>query len=437
MNKKIRAKDGKLDLSEFMNDNDLNAYFKRQAKEYIDPDEDKSLLTDKNRYFHELNLIDPIIHALSDLGYHHPTPIQIKVIPVALKKKDIIATAQTGSGKTAAFTIPIIQNIFIDKRKGKSYLRALILSPTRELASQIGDSITEYAINTKVRQVTAYGGVSKIPQIKQLEKGRDIIVATPGRLMDLIELGAVDLDRIEYLVLDEADRLLDMGFIDVINAIINRIPVRSQKMLFSATIPNPIISLGNKILNKPVRISVGRPSSAVDTIDSYVFFVEKHDKMRLLMHLLSTEKMNRVLVFMRTKHRVNDLVKRLRKEKIKSSAIHGDKTQIERERILNRFKNKEISLLIATDLAARGIDISDISHIVNYDMSEEADIYVHRIGRTARAGKSGKAFNFCDRKERRYLTKIERLINKHLIRAENYPYMSDITPPTLTILKKK
>ena len=279
-----------------------------------------------------------------------------------------------------------------------------------------------------------YGGVSKTQQIRQIKKGKDIIVATPGRLHDLIAEGVVELDRIDTLVLDEADRLLDMGFIDSILELILMIRDDSQIMLFSATMPPQIVELADRVLVKPKKISVDPPTTAVDTIDSSVFFVEQDDKFNLLLHLITTEGIKKALVFMKTKHSADRLVKKLRREKIRSDAIHSDKAQHIREKILKDFKTGVISVLVATDVAARGIDIDDITHIINFDMSPEAEMYIHRIGRTARAGKSGIAYNFCDRRERHYLNRIEQLIQQHLVRAENYPYMSEIPSPAMTDL---
>lgn len=450
--KKLSQKDvDKLDLHKKQNNiksvnnfneadsDELSNYFKQEAKKYLNPEDfiDTGTLTDKNKYFHELDLIDPILQALSEHGYMHPSPIQIKAIPIALERKDILATAQTGSGKTAAFSLPIIQLIIADKKKGKSFPRALIISPTRELTTQIGLSINKYTKFTRVRQVTVYGGVSKIPQIRQLERGKDIIVATPGRLLDLIDQGAIELNRIETLVLDEADRMLDMGFIDDILKVIEMIPQNSQIMLFSATMPEQIIDLAKQILYKPVRITVDTPTITLDTIDSSVFFVEQDNKFDLLMDILNNENIDKALVFMKTKHSADRIVKKLRKEKIRSDAIHGDKPQHLREKALKDFKHGNISILVATDVAARGIDVNNITHIINFDMSPEPEIYIHRIGRTARAGKTGIAYNFCNKKERRHLVRIEQLIQQHLKRAEDHQFMSHIPAPDKTDLHIK
>ncbi len=394
-------------------------------------------INDDKIRFEDLDLIYPILEAITQQGYEYPTPIQVKAIPLALKGKDLLATAQTGSGKTAAFSLPMIQLLSNNPVKGKSYPRGLILSPTRELASQIGESIWKYSELTDIRHVTIYGGVNQKPQVRHLQRGKDIVVATPGRLLDLINQGHMEMDRIEIMVLDEADRMLDMGFIRDIRKIIKMIPDMAQIMLFSATMPKQILELADQILVNPENVAVDPPASTVDTIESSVFFVEKSDKFELLIHLLYEEKINKALIFSRTKHGANKIVKKLLREHISASAIHGNKSQSAREKALSEFKNNEIQVLVATDIAARGIDIDDITHVINFDMSNEEETYVHRIGRTARAGKSGKAYNFCDESERPYLMAIERLTQKHLIRAENYPFMSRIAPPKPTDLEGK
>lgn len=414
----------------------ISDQFGQDTESHYNPDDiaDSGTLIDKNKLFHELNLIAPLLEAVEEQGYRHPSPIQVKAIPLALEGRDVLGTAQTGSGKTAAFSLPIIQLLAANKPRGKPYPRALILSPTRELASQIGESIDTYGEYTEIRQVTIYGGVSQKPQERELKKGKDVLVATPGRLLDLIGQGIIDLDRIEIFVLDEADRMLDMGFIHDIRKVIKLIPDKRQTMLFSATMPKQIIDLANKMLINPEHISVDPPSSPVETIASSVFFVEKPDKFKLLAHLLKSEKISKALVFMRTKHSANNTAKKLSRRNIVADSIHGNKSQNGRERALRGFKKGDISVLVATDIAARGIDINDITHIINYDMSNEAEVYVHRIGRTARAGKSGIAYNFCDEKERSYLVDVERLIQDHLMRAEDYPFMSNIQAPDMTDL---
>ncbi len=450
---KAIVKDGKvtLDLPEFLDGTKLEIkiistekslqeqisdQIKREPEEYYQPETiaDTGTLIDNTVLFHQLKLINPLLEAIEEQGYNHPSPIQVQAIPLALEGRDILGTAQTGSGKTAAFALPIIQLLAANEPKGKPYPRALILSPTRELASQIGESIANYGVYTEIRHVTIYGGVSQRPQERELKKGKDVLVATPGRLLDLIDQGIINLDRIEIFVLDEADRMLDMGFIHDIRKVLKLIPNNCHTMLFSATMPKQILELANKMLVDPVRVSVDPPSSPVETIDSSVFFVEKSDKFNLLAHLLKTDNITKALVFMRTKHSANNTAKKLTRQNIIADSIHGNKSQNGRERALRGFKNGEIKVLVATDIAARGIDIDDITHVINYDMSNEAEIYVHRIGRTARAGKSGIAYNFCDEKERSYLVDVERLIQDHLIRPKKYPYVSKIPAPSLTEL---
>ncbi|MCY3414563.1 MAG: DEAD/DEAH box helicase [Candidatus Heimdallarchaeota archaeon] len=386
--------------------------------------------------FDSLKLLNSINRALSELGYTEPTPIQSQAIPIAMEGKDILGTAQTGSGKTAAFALPTIDYLESTEAKNKNP-RALILSPTRELANQIGESINGYAKYTKVKQVTIYGGVSQKPQEKEIKKGFDILVATPGRLIDLVQQQIITLENIEILILDEADRMLDMGFINDIRRIIGYIPYVSQVMLFSATMPNQILELANDILIDPRKVSVDPPASTVETVESLVFFVEKQDKLSLLLHLLKNDDIPKALIFMRTKYGANKMVKKLKQKGFSADAIHGNKSQSAREKAMEQFQNDKIAILVATDIAARGIDIDDISHVINYDMSNEAEIYVHRIGRTARAGKSGIAYNFCDVMERKYLVDIEYLTGEHLIRAHGYPYQSDIQEPEYTDIKPK
>lgn len=453
---KVIVNDGKvtLDLPEFLDGTKLELrivsienslqeqisdQIKQEPEEYYEPETitESGTLIDTTVSFHELKLINPLLEAIEEQGYLHPSPIQVKAIPLALEGRDILGTAQTGSGKTAAFSLPIIQLLAADEPKGKPYPRALILSPTRELASQIGESIANYGVYTEIRHVTIYGGVSQKPQERELRKGKDVLVATPGRLLDLIDQGIIDLDRIEIFVLDEADRMLDMGFIHDIRKVLKLIPDNCHTMLFSATMPRQILDLANKMLVNPERVSVDPPSSPVETITSSVFFVEKPDKFKLLAHLIKTEHISKALVFMRTKHSANNTAKKLTRQNIIADSIHGNKSQNGRERALRGFKNGEIKVLVATDIAARGIDIDNITHVINYDMSNEAEIYIHRIGRTARAGKSGIAYNFCDEKERSYLVDVERLIQNHLIRPKKYPFASDITAPSLTELNPK
>ncbi|MDH5403803.1 MAG: DEAD/DEAH box helicase [Candidatus Heimdallarchaeota archaeon] len=387
--------------------------------------------------FTDLNLNEDIIKALSNQGYTYPTPIQIKAIPIALEGKDILATAETGSGKTAAFSLPIIQRLSMQKPNKSNIPKALILSPTRELTSQIANSIKNYSKFTKIKQVTIYGGVSQKNQVNELRQNPEIVVATPGRLLDLIAQKYIKINQIQTFVLDEADKMLDMGFINDIKKIILMLPTNCQIMMFSATIPPQIKELSDNILNKPTLISVDNPTMEVKTITSSVFFVEKPDKFKLLLHLIRTEEIDKAIVFSRTKHNANNIAKKLQSRRIYNDVIHGNKSQNAREKALAKFKSGEISVLIATDIAARGIDVTDITHVINYDMSSEAETYLHRIGRTARAGKDGIAYNFCDEVERNYLKDIEKLIQKHLIRVTDHPYVSNHSPPEMTNLVAK
>ncbi len=384
--------------------------------------------------FKDLNLDDNLIRAVEEKGYIYPSPIQEQSIPLVLEGRDLLATAQTGSGKTAAFSLPMIQRI---SKKPRGVIRGLVLAPTRELAIQIDTNISAYSKYSKIKHTKIYGGVSQNPQVKAVQRGVDILVATPGRLLDLISQGHISLENIEIFVLDEADRMLDMGFIRDINKIMEMIPKSSQILLFSATMPKEIADLSRRFLKNPSKVSVDPPSSTVDTIDSYVFFVEKKEKFKLLLHLLKEEGNDKTLVFTRTKHLANKVARMLTKEGIDASAIHGNKSQSAREKALAQFRNGEISVLVATDIAARGIDVLDITHVINYDMSNEPETYVHRIGRTARAGKSGVAYNFCEEKERPYLRDIERLIGQHLIRRQDHPHTSHLADPQMTDLNPK
>jgi len=381
--------------------------------------------------FHDLQLEDDLVRAVEKIGYKHPSLIQEQSIPIALQGKDLIATAQTGSGKTAAFSLPMIQRI---RAKPRGKIRGLVLAPTRELAIQIDTSLSDYVKFSKIRHTKIYGGVSQNSQVKAVKKGVDILVATPGRLLDLISQGFIQLEDVEVFVLDEADRMLDMGFIRDIRKIMGMISKDCQILLFSATMPKEIVKLSDQFLKNPSRVSVDPPSSTVETIDSYVFFVEKKKKFDLLLHILTEEDLDKTLIFTRTKHMANKISRWLTKEGIKASAIHGNKSQSAREKALNGFRSGSISVLVATDITARGLDVLDITHVINYDMSNEPETYVHRIGRTARAGKSGIAYNFCAKDEQPYLRDIERLIKQHLIRKEDYPFRTNLNEPPITSL---
>jgi ATP-dependent RNA helicase RhlE len=384
--------------------------------------------------FEDLKLIDPLLRAVRAEGYTEPTPIQEQAIPHVLQGRDLLGCAQTGTGKTAAFALPILQRYATAPRSDSRSIRVLVLAPTRELATQIGESFRVYGRNTGLRQTVIFGGVGQNPQVEAIKRGVDILVATPGRLLDLMGQGFVKLDRIEVLVLDEADRMLDMGFIHDVRRIIAAVPRKRQTLLFSATMPLEIQDLANNILINPVRVEVTPVASTVETIQQSVYMVEKKDKPALLEHLLRDKTVRRALVFTRTKHGANKVVKQLDRASINAEAIHGNKSQTARERALGNFKNGSTRVLVATDIAARGIDVEDITHVINYDLPNEPETYVHRIGRTARAGASGYAWSFCDTEEREYLRDIERLIRLHVPLSSQNPYASPLAPPPLTNL---
>lgn len=367
--------------------------------------------------FINLGLASPLLDALAKQGYKKPTPIQIKAIPPALEGKDILGTAQTGTGKTAAFTLPILQQILpVLKDKNKRPIRVLILTPTRELAIQIHENISHYGSQTKVFHSVIFGGVGQKPQTDALRRGVDIITATPGRLLDLMNQGYVNLSRIEHFVLDEADRMLDMGFIHDVKKIFSKIPSKRQTLLFSATMPKEVLSLSNFLLKDPIRISVAPVSATAEKVNQKVFFVDQKSKRLLLKSVLKNDKIDisSVLVFTRTKHGANRVVKDLTKNNITAQAIHGNKSQNARQNALDNFKKRITRVLVATDIAARGIDIDDLSHVINYDIPNIPETYVHRIGRTGRAGNSGIAWSFVDTEERKYLSDIQKLIKKEI-----------------------
>ena len=362
--------------------------------------------------FHDLKLIDPLLRAVREAGYETPTPIQQQAIPILLQGRDLIGAAQTGTGKTAAFSLPMLQKLAERPYPGRRVpIRALILTPTRELASQIGDNIATYGRYLKIKHAVIFGGVGQNPQVTALRNGVDILVATPGRLLDLIGQGHIRLEDIEIFVLDEADRMLDMGFIHDVRRVIKVLPKQRQTLLFSATMPQEIQELAHQILRSPALVEVTPHSTTVERIDQSVYFVGKKDKPALLVHLLNTNRdIRRVLVFTRTKHGANKVVEKLERARIQAEAIHGNKSQTARERALANFKSGRTRVLVATDIASRGIDVDDVTHVINYDLPYEPESYVHRIGRTARAGASGSAFSFCDGEERKLLNAIEKLI---------------------------
>lgn len=374
--------------------------------------------------FGELNLIEPILRALSQEGYERPTPIQEQAIPAVLKHRDLLGCAQTGTGKTAAFTVPILQIMHQEPDAGRStrQIRTLILTPTRELAIQIGESILSYGRHLKPRSLVIFGGVSQVPQVDALRKGVDILVATPGRLLDLMGQGYISLANIRWFVLDEADRMLDMGFIHDVKRIIAQLPTKRQTLFFSATMPSEIQSLASALLHDPVKVEVTPVSSTAETVSQTIYHVDKKNKPRLLLHLLGDASIQSLLVFSRTKHGANRIAKDLVKAGVSAEAIHGNKSQGARQQALQNFKNRKTRVLVATDIAARGIDIDDLSHVANFDLPNVPETYVHRIGRTGRAGASGKAFSFCDAEEREFLRDIQKLIGQRIPVVEDHPF---------------
>lgn len=373
--------------------------------------------------FTDLNLIEPILRSLQEEGYDTPTPIQQQSIPHSIEGRDLLACAQTGTGKTAAFAIPILQRLN-EKYAAQptNHVKTLILTPTRELAIQIGDSFTAYGRHLKLRNFVVFGGVGQKPQEDAMRRGVDILIATPGRLLDLMNQGFVKLDKLEIFVLDEADRMLDMGFIHDVRRVIKALPTERQTLFFSATMPPEIAKLAHDILTDPVKVAVTPVSSTVDLIDQSIYFVDKNRKKNLLLHLLETNDVKSALVFTRTKHGANRVAQDLTKAGIEAQAIHGNKSQTARQNALGSFRDGKIKVLVATDIAARGIDLEELSHVVNFDLPNIPETYVHRIGRTGRAGASGVAFSFCDQEEKAYLRDIERLINKKVPVVNEHPF---------------
>ncbi len=377
--------------------------------------------------FTNLQIIEPILKALLSEGYIDPTPIQEQAIPILLKGKDLLASAQTGTGKTAAFAIPILQKLHqttYDIRK-KRLIKALVLTPTRELAGQIMDSFRNYGKNLGLRSVVIYGGVKQKPQTDALRAGLDILVATPGRLLDLISQGFVDLSHLEYFVLDEADRMLDMGFINDVKKVIKLLPAKRQTMLFSATMPAAIAQLAKSILHDPIRVMVTPVETTIKAIGQKVYFVAKRNKTRLLMDILRDKSVVSALVFSRTKHGANKIVKELILNGFQAEAIHGNKSQTARQGALNKFKNKQLRILVATDIAARGLDIDQLSHVVNFDLPEVPETYIHRIGRTGRTGLEGESLSFCDEDEVKLLDAIEKHIKIKIPVAKNHVHQEN------------
>lgn len=373
--------------------------------------------------FNELNLIEPILKALENEGYTNPTPIQEQAIPILLAGKDLLGCAQTGTGKTAAFAIPILQTLHKQHaERAPKVIKTLILTPTRELAIQIGESFASYGKGLGLRHTVIFGGVPQGAQVQALRNGIDILIATPGRLMDLISQGYIRLDSLSIFVLDEADRMLDMGFIHDVKKVVAKLPAKRQTLFFSATMPSEAQKLANTILNNPEFVEVTPVSTTAETVQQSVYFVDKKDKRQLLAHVLNDKAIKRVLVFTRTKHGADKVVKDLEKVGVKAEAIHGNKSQNARQRALTNFKEGSIRALIATDIAARGIDVDLLSHVINYEIPEVPETYVHRIGRTGRAGASGIAMSFCDSEEKTDWRNIEKLIAMKIPVEDKHPY---------------
>lgn len=374
--------------------------------------------------FNDLHLIKNIQQALTEEGYENPTPIQEQAIPIILEGTDLVGCAQTGTGKTAAFAIPILN--YLHKLSGSSgkqkRIRTLVVTPTRELAIQIDESFNTYGKYTNIRSMVVFGGVNQASQVEQLKKGVDILIATPGRLLDLHKQGFISLDALHFLVLDEADQMLDMGFINDVKKIVKLTPDNRQTLLFSATMPMAIRELAETFLTKPKYVSVTPVSSTAETVNQKIYFVGKEDKRKLLYHIIRNDNINNVLVFTRTKHGADNVVKALKKNNVTAEAIHGDKSQNARQRVLESFKNKEISVLVATDIAARGIDIESLPYVINFDLPNIPESYVHRIGRTGRAGNTGLAISFCAKDELPYWKDIEQLIKINVKVEKEHPY---------------
>lgn len=381
--------------------------------------------------FKDLRIVDPILRALEAKGYTNPTPIQEQSIPILLRGKDLLGCAQTGTGKTAAFAIPILQHLYLDQERegstGARKVRALIVTPTRELAIQITDNFSFYGKYTRIRNTVIFGGVKQHAQVQALRRGVDVLVATPGRLLDLMNQGYISLKDIKYFVLDEADQMLDMGFIHDIRKLLAKLPAERQSLFFSATMPPTIVSLSQKILGNPEKVTVKPEQATAEKVEQGIYFVSKADKRKLLVHLLETEQVESALVFSRTKHGADKIVKILERANIRAAAIHGNKSQNARQRALGNFKSGHTNVLVATDIAARGIDVKELSHVINYDLPNVPETYVHRIGRTGRASASGIALSFCDGEERAYLRGIQKLIHQSIPVIEEHPYVDDGT----------
>lgn len=374
--------------------------------------------------FKDLNLLPSLLKALDDKKYSEPTSIQEKAIPFVLSREDVLGSAQTGTGKTAAFALPIIQHLENEQKShsGRRRIRALVVTPTRELAIQIGENFVSYSKYNNVRTTVIYGGVKQGSQTQALNRGVDVLIATPGRLLDLMTQGYISLKDVGYFVLDEADRMLDMGFIHDIKKLLEKLPKKRQSLFFSATMPENILKLSRQILKNPQKIAVNPVSSTAETIQQFLYYTNKSSKKELLLYILKDEKINQILVFSRTKHGADRIVRNLRKKKIDASAIHGDKSQNQRQKALKAFKKGAVRVLVATDIAARGIDIDKLHYVLNYDIPNESETYVHRIGRCGRAGEQGVSISICEPEENRYVRDIEKLISKNIDVVSDHPF---------------
>ena len=373
--------------------------------------------------FEDLNLHPTLLKAVKDQNYTTPTAIQEQAIPLVLRKKDVLGSAQTGTGKTAAFALPILHHLIKEKsNNSKQKIRVLVVTPTRELAIQIGENFTVYSKYNNIKNTVIFGGVKQGPQTAALKNGVDVLIATPGRLLDLMGQGFISLKDIGYFVLDEADRMLDMGFIHDIKKLLEKLPHNRQSLFFSATMPKNILNLSNTILNNPKKVAVHQVSATAETIQQYIYYTNKSDKKDLLFHILKDKNIKQILVFSRTKHGADRIVRNLKKKHIVAAAIHGDKAQNQRQKALQSFKNLEVRVLVATDIAARGIDIDKLSYVLNYDIPNEPETYVHRIGRCGRAGEQGVSISICEPEENIYTRDIEKLIKQKIEVVQNHPF---------------
>lgn len=379
--------------------------------------------------FDELQLIQPILRALEEKNYKSPTAIQERAIPIVLAGEDILGSAQTGTGKTAAFAIPIIQHLATRPvGGGKRRITALVVTPTRELAIQIGENFNAYGKYTKLKSTVIFGGVGQIGQTNELKNGVDILVATPGRLLDLINQGFISLQHVDHFVLDEADRMLDMGFIHDVKKLIALLPKKRQSLFFSATMPPKIVELSHEILKNPKKVAVNPVSSTAETIQQYLYYTNRSSKNDLLLHILKNPKLEQVLLFSRTKHGADKIVRNLHKANISSAAIHGNKGQNQRQKVLKEFKESKIRVLVATDIAARGIDIDKLQYVINYDIPNESETYVHRIGRCGRAGEQGVSISLCEPEENQFIRDIEKLIHLKIEVVKSHPFTQTDKP---------